>query len=80
MRRNARIRASSCTVLDEGLPGCNSGPIDQVRFVARELAGIALGILSMVRHRPTSSGNDKSGNPEANPTDVHIRDEGRKAL
>ncbi len=55
MRRTHHSAEPSCTGADEDVPSCTTGPGGQLRFVARELAGIARGLLRAAGRRDASA-------------------------
>ena len=62
MRRTHQRAGPSCPAADEDVPSCATGPGGQLRFVARELAGIARGVLSAARcHHAADEERDDLG-------------------
>jgi len=64
MSRTHQHAEPSCSVGDADVPSCTTGPSEQLRFVARELADSARGVLSAASRRGGGSIGGGSDTPK----------------
>jgi hypothetical protein len=64
MRRTYQHAEPSCPVADGDVPTCTTGPFGQLRFVARELADIAHGLLNAAHGHHEHSTSGERGAPK----------------
>jgi hypothetical protein len=76
VRRTHHRAEPSCPGADEDVPSCTTGPGGQLRFVARELAGIARSVLSAASRRDDRSVDGGRDNLEGGTDQSTSRDGG----